>query len=408
MSTHQSKFGRRYDEEFKREVAALAARPETKDEQVARDLGVSVHSVARWRRRYGPSPAASTAVAAPTGAAVSVHAASREELGAGGARVAPRGRRGAPAAREPKKSLGHLLGTPALKMAAAAQLVGQHPVAALCRTRQISRAGFYASRYQAIRPRAQANARLGVSGWRRFSRPAGALTGADASPPPCGGSGSLAGDTARLGSCAAGGCAPLKYAGCPKQKRRFRPKTTDSAHLCPIAPNRLAARSAPPTRPAEVWLADITSIATAEGWLYLAGVLDLYSRRLVGWATDEIMPTALVARAFQRAVAQRRPPAGLLHHCDRGSQYASDAYRQLLHVHGVESSMSRQGNCYDNAAMESFWATLKTELIDGRLFNSRAQARREIFSFIEVFYNRKRLHGALGYQTPVEYEANLN
>lgn len=284
-------------------------------------------------------------------------------------------------------------------MAAVQRLVGQHPVAALCRALQTSRAGFYASRHKALRPRAQANARLGTKVVEVF----------EASGRTYGGR-RVAAALRRLGEpCGRHRVARLmRGRGLrAKQKRRFRPMTTDSRHLCPIAPNRLAQRPAP-TRPDEVWLADLTYVATAEGWLYLAGVLDLFSRRLVGWAIDEIMPAALVARALRQAVARRRPPAGLLHHSDRGSQYASDAYRALLHAHGVETSMSRAGNCYDNAAMESFWATLKTELIDGRLFDSRAQARREIFCFIEIFYNRKRLHGALGYQSPVEYEANLH
>ena len=145
---------------------------------------------------------------------------------------------------------------------------------------------------------------------------------------------------------------------------------------------------------------------TGEGWLYVAGVLDLYSRKLVGWAAEGAMPTALVASAFRRAVTHRQPAPGLLHHSDRGSQHASDAYRQLLHAHGVQTSMSRAGNCYDNAVMESFWATTKTELLQGRVFLTHAEARSALFSYFEIFYNRKRLHGALGYLSPVEYENN--
>lgn len=198
-----------------------------------------------------------------------------------------------------------------------------------------------------------------------------------------------------------------EYAGCPKQKRRFRPKTTDSRHLCPIAPNRLAQRPAP-TRPDEIWLADITCVSTRQGWAYLAGALDLYSRRIVGWALAATMPTALAARALKRALTQRRPGPGLLHHSDRGSQYASDAYRRLLLTqHGVMASMSRRGNCYDNAVMESFWGTLKAELTDGRVCDDVAHLRAVLFDYLEIFYNRARLHGALGYQTPVDHEANL-
>ena len=193
-----------------------------------------------------------------------------------------------------------------------------------------------------------------------------------------------------------------------KQKRRFRPRTTDSRHLCPIAPNRLAERADPPARPGEVWQADITYVATREGWLYVAGVLDACSRRIVGWAADDAMPTGLVARAFGRAGASRRPVCGLLHHSDRGSRYASDAYRELLRRHGVIPGMRRAGNCYDNARMESFWATMKTELIGGRIFATRAQAKSAIFSYIEVFYNRTRLHGALGFYSPVDFENQPN
>ena len=193
-----------------------------------------------------------------------------------------------------------------------------------------------------------------------------------------------------------------------RQKRRFRPCTTDSRHLCSIAPNRLAERAAPPARPGEVWQADITYVATREGWLYVAGVLDACSRRIVGWAADDTMPAALVARAFERAVATQRPFTGLLHHSDRGSQYASDAYRELLRRHGVVASMSRPGNCYDNAKMESFWATLKGELIGDHVFATRAEAKSAVFRYIEIFYNRTRLHGALGFYSPVDFEHNLN
>ena len=157
-----------------------------------------------------------------------------------------------------------------------------------------------------------------------------------------------------------------------------------------------------------MWQADITYVATKEGWLYVAGVLDACSRRIVGWAADDAMPTALVARALERAVATHRPGPGLLHHSDRGSQCASDAYRELLRRHGVTPSMSRPGNCYDNAKMESFWATLKGELIGDHVFATRAEARSAIFRYIEIFYNRTRLHGALGFYSPVDFERNLN
>lgn len=192
------------------------------------------------------------------------------------------------------------------------------------------------------------------------------------------------------------------------QQRCFRPRTTDSRHLCPVAPNHLAERAEPPTRPGEVWQADITYVATNEGWPYVAGVLDACSRRIVGRAAADTMPTARVARAFERAVRAEKPAPGLLHHSDRGRQYASDACRELLRSHGVVASMSRAGNGYDNAKMESFWATLKSELIQDRVFTSRAEAKSEIFWDIEVFYNRVRLHGAPGYYSPVDCEHRLS
>ena len=281
MSITKSKDGRRFDEEFKREVADLASKPGAKQEQVARDLGVSPYSVSRWKKQYATPVASSSPGVSP------------QEL-----------------ARENR---------------------------ALRRENEVARP---------------------MRGHRLRAT----------------------------------------------QKRRFRPRTTDRRHLCPIAPNHLAARQEPPARPSEVWQTDITYVATREGWLSLAGVLDACSRKIVGWAADDTMPTSLVARAFERAVALERPAPGWLHHSDRGSQYASDAYRERLRSHGVVASMSRAGHCYDNARMESFWATLKSESIQNRVFASPAEAKSEIFGYIEAFYNRTRLHGAPGFYSPVDFE----
>ena len=188
---------------------------------------------------------------------------------------------------------------------------------------------------------------------------------------------------------------------------RRRPFTTDSDHEQPIAPNRLGQRETPVERPNEVWAADITYVPTDEGWLYLAGVLDLGSRRLVGWAMGENLETSLPTDALRMALSQRQPSAGLLHHSDRGCQYASEAYREHLAAWKLTPSMSRRGNCYDNAAMESFWSTLKEELVHRTRFESRAQAAGAIFDYIETFYNRERLHSALGYLSPVEFEKQI-
>jgi transposase InsO family protein len=194
---------------------------------------------------------------------------------------------------------------------------------------------------------------------------------------------------------------------CGRQKRRFRVRTTDSNHDEPIAPNRLAQRPAP-TRPDEVWVADITYIWTAESWLYVAAILDLFSRRVVGWAVSQRIDTALVMAAWQMACTHRQPPAGLVFHSDRGVQYASRDYRRALARSQVVASMSRKANCYDNAVVEAFWSTLKLELVYRSDFATAAQAVAALFDYIEVFYNRRRRHSALGYRSPAEFEASNN
>jgi putative transposase len=186
-----------------------------------------------------------------------------------------------------------------------------------------------------------------------------------------------------------------------RQTRRFR-KTTDSNHAFPIAPNLLA-RQFTATAPNQVWLADLTYWPTLEGWLYLAIVLDMFSRKVVGWAMSDTMPQELTIAALHMAITNRRPGPGLLHHSDRGSQYAANDYRRLLDEHGMLCSMSRKGDCWDNAPMESFFSSLKTELDDGP-FETREVARTALFGFLEGFYNRQRLHSALGYLTPNQKE----
>jgi transposase InsO family protein len=194
---------------------------------------------------------------------------------------------------------------------------------------------------------------------------------------------------------------------CAKGKKRFVPKTTDSSHDQPIAGNVLE-REFTAALPNEKWAADITYIPTEEGWLYLAGVLDLCSRKIVGWSMHEHMQAELVQEALTMALVRRKPQAGLLHHSDRGVQYASEAYRRLLESHGITASMSAKGDCWDNACVESFWSTLKTELVHHECYQTRDQARQSIFEYIEVFYNRKRLHSSLGYLSPEAFEARLN
>jgi putative transposase len=192
-----------------------------------------------------------------------------------------------------------------------------------------------------------------------------------------------------------------------KTKKKFVPRTTDSQHQQPVAKNILD-RQFTADLPNQKWATDITYIPTGEGWLYLAGVIDLYSRKIVGWSMAEHMKTELVSDALQMAVVRRLPGPDLLHHSDRGVQYASDDYQHLLQSHRMQSSMSGKGDCWDNACAESFWATLKTELVHHEQYATRARARQSIFEYIEIFYNRNRLHSSLGYLSPEAFEARLN
>lgn len=187
-----------------------------------------------------------------------------------------------------------------------------------------------------------------------------------------------------------------------KQKRKFR-VTTDSNHTMPVAPNLLD-QEFNATRPNQIWVSDITYIPTDEGWLYLAGHKDLFSGDLAGYALGSRMTKTLITQSLFRGVAEKRPPKGLIHHSDRGSQYCSYEYRKILDQFGMVASMSRRGNCYDNAPMESFWGLLKNELVHHRRFNTRAEAIQAITEYIEIFYKRQRKQARLGYLSPVAFE----
>ena len=187
-----------------------------------------------------------------------------------------------------------------------------------------------------------------------------------------------------------------------RHKRRFR-TTTDSAHEFPVAPNRLK-RNFEVDAPNTAWVTDITYIWTQEGWLYLAVILDLFSRRVVGWAMSERITRKLALAALTMALSRRQPPRGLIHHSDRGSQYASSEYRRLLAANNIVCSMSRRGDCWDNAVAESFFSTLKLELAYESEWATRAEARPAIFEYLELFYNGERRHSSLGYLSPVAFE----
>lgn len=185
------------------------------------------------------------------------------------------------------------------------------------------------------------------------------------------------------------------------QKKKFK-ATTNSNHSLPVAENVLN-QTFKAQRPNEVWVTDITYIPTAEGWLYLAGVKDIFTCEIVGYAMSDRMTKELVGKALFQAVSCKRPAAGLIHHSDRGSQYCSADYQRLLSQFGMQASMSRRGNCYDNAPMESFWGTLKNELVHHQRYETRAQASRDITEYIEIFYNRYRRHSRLGYLSPAVF-----
>lgn len=274
-----------------------------------------------------------------------------------------------------------------------------YPVEVSCRVLEVSRAGYYAWRDRPESPRQvrrrQLAARIAVV-HRENRRVYG-------SPRICRVLQS-AGERACENTVAK---VMREWGLCARRKRKFVPRTTDSRHDHPVARNLLD-RQFSAARLNAKWVVDITYIPTEEGWLYLAGVMDLCSRKIVGWSMTDHMQWQLVGNALEMALTRRHPPAGLLHHSDRGVQYACDDYRKLLTDAGMELSMSGKGNCWDNAAMESFWSTLKTEWVHHQDYPTRDAARASIFEYIEVFYNRKRLHSALGYQSPEAFEAGLN
>lgn len=268
-------------------------------------------------------------------------------------------------------------------------------VTRMCDALQVSRSGFYAWRCRAESPRAQANQAL-VAHMRILHQQMREAYGARKMWQLLRREGLACGRhrVARL----------RRLAGLVALRRRRYIRTVQARQQeSPAIPNRLAQRFAVPTKN-RVWAGDLTFIPTRAGWLYLAVLLDLYSRRVVGWAMSDGQSPTVVIEAWLMAWRQRRPPAGLLHHSDQGKQYIASLYQSVLGRRGVIPSMSRRGNCYDNAPVESFFSTLKNELVRHRQFQDRAEARHAIFEYIEGFYNSRRLHQALGYRSPDEFE----
>lgn len=267
----------------------------------------------------------------------------------------------------------------------------------MCRVLKVSRSGYYAWRTRPESPRTRANRRL-VSEIRAVHEASRKNYGSPRVFEELRERGHTAGRhrIARL----------MRENGIRgRRRRRFR-TTTQSNHSHPVAENVVERRFDVQTMN-ETWATDITYIWTLEGWLYLCVILDLFSRRVVGWSMDARIDQNLTLSALKMALGDREVKPGLVHHSDRGSQYAAKAYRNVLVAHDIESSMSRKGDCWDNAVVESFFATLKVELVHDSVFVTREQARREIFDYIEVFYNRQRRHSYLGYLSPVNYERRI-
>ncbi len=272
---------------------------------------------------------------------------------------------------------------------------GEYRVTRLCRMLGVSRSGYYAQQKRAPSHRARRDGELLTQ-----------IKDAHAASRATYGSPRIHADLRARGViCAEKRVARLmREGGIRARQPRRVPHTTDSRHAHPVAPNLLA-RDFTAAAPDLRWAADITYVATAEGWLYFAVVLDLFSRRVVGHACGATLATELVVEALAMAGGRRHTGGDLIHHSDRGSQYASSQYRQRLAAAGARCSMSRRGDCYDNAVVESFFGTLKTELVHARHYQTRAEARLDIFEYVEVFYNRERRHSTLGYLSPAQYEA---
>jgi len=287
-----------------------------------------------------------------------------------------------------------------VKYAYIAQQRHQFPVALMCRVLAVSRSGFYAAQHRPTSARAEADQRLHVEigAIQRQSRNTYGRPRVHAE---------LRARGMRCGRTRVERL--MRAAGLQARSRRRGRSTTNSNHAHPVAPNVVQRRFAV-TEIAEVntvWAGDITYVPTREGWLYLAVLLDLASRGVVGWAMQATLDQSLMHQALHMALLRRHPQPGLVHHSDRGVQYAATDYQALLGTHGMTPSMSRKGDCYDNAVAESFFATLEWELIAQADWHTRAQARAAIFEYIEGWYNRQRRHSALGYVSPAAYEAQL-
>ena len=282
-----------------------------------------------------------------------------------------------------------------MKYATIRQYEACHTVVLMCRVLTVSRSGYYAWRNRPPADRTQANARLAVDLHRIFDEHKGRAGAPRITK-------QLRAEGQRVGKNRVAGVMQVEQLRA-KAARKYK-ATTNSNHKLPVAPNLLA-QDFTASAPNQKWVSDITYIATDEGWLYLAVVLDLYSRLVVGWSMAERMTTELVSDALTMALWRRKMPKSVIVHSDRGSQYCSAAYQRLLRNNQLVCSMSKKGDCYDNAAMESWNHSLKVEAIHGERFTTREVAKAQVFEYIEVYYNRKRLHSTIGYLSPEAFEA---
>ncbi|MGA1861223.1 IS3 family transposase [Azospirillum sp. 11R-A] len=388
-----TKTRRSFTDEFKREAVALLEASGRPLEHVARELGLQASVLRNWRRvAQGHPPRSRSGAPAVSGTAMLAKPDKQTaEIG--------RLRRGLECARQErdilKKPHQHLLGSTEMRFRFIEDHRDEFPTRLMCSVLGVSSSGYYAWRGRPESQRAAANRQLLVEVRRVHGRHHGRY-GSPRVHAALRAEGVAAsrGRVARL---------MRRHGIRGAASRRFRPVTTNSRHGLPVAPDLLG-QAFLVAEPNRVWLADITWLPTAEGWLYLAAVLDLATRKIVGWAMRDHMRAELATSALVMAIQRQRPPVGLIQHSDRGSQYASRNYRDLLQAAGMRQSMSRKGCCYNNAPMESFFHTLKVELVHRTRFETRDQARREVFAYIETYYDRQRAHSAIGYITPEQAE----
>src|ERR1700736_1185168 len=380
---------RHFTDEFKQEAVALLVSSGRPLSQIASELGISPSMLRNWRNGSGGRDAGS---APDTG----VGPAFRPGPGGGDFSASSRERSAAHRARHFKKSCGHLLGTTEMRF----RLIEDHrdiwPVRVMGEALSVSPSGYYAWRSRPDSPRKIANRALLVD-IRRVHAQHHERYGAPRVHAELRAEGQTV-SRKRVERVM------RRHGLRARAARRYRVCTTDSKHCLPVAANLLE-QNFVADQPNQVWLADITYIPPSEGWLYLAVILDLFTRKVVGWAMRDHMRAELTIAALTMAIQRQRPGAGLIHHPHRGSQYAAGDYRDILQAAAIIQSMSRKANCWGNAPMESFFGTLKTELVHQREYPDRDAARRDLFAYIEGYYNRQRIHSAIGYITPEQAEA---